>query len=65
MLLVLRNPKQQAASVASACWELELSAYEALLAWAPLAWGLWGEWEESEQARSAPLVPDLSVAAVR
>ena len=33
MLLVLRNPKQQAASAASACWELELLAYEALLAW--------------------------------
>ena len=65
MLLVLRNPKQQAASEASACWELELLAYEALLAWAPLAWGLWDEWEASVQARSAPLVPELSVAAVQ
>ena len=65
MLLVLRNPKQQAASAASACLELELLACVELLVWAPLAWGLWDEWEVSVQARSVPLVPDLSVAAVR
>ena len=65
MLLVLRNPKQQAGSAASACWELELLAYEALLVWAPLAWGLWDEWAASVQAHWAPLVPELSVAAVQ
>lgn len=65
MLLVLRNHKQQGAWAASACWELELLACEVLLVWAPLAWALWDEWEASVQAHWAPLVPDLSVAAVR
>ena len=65
MLLVLRNPKQQAALAASACWELELLACAVLLAWVPLAWGLWDEWEASVQARSALLVSDLSVAGVQ
>ena len=51
MLLVLRNPKQQAASAVSVYWGLELSAYEALLAWVLLAWGRWDEWAAEELGR--------------
>ena len=51
MLLVLRNPKQQAASAASARWELELLPYEALFAWVLLPWERWAEGSAQDRGR--------------